>query len=192
VKYPLNISPIYEQAKAYTEKSIDYTLDYNGFEQTNKAAREAKVKRLIVGNFCQFYICELCKINHFEYKTDDSSHDKPDSYDLIINGHKADCKASVRTGFEGQVTSNIENSDIDLYIFLMVDEQFNWIEPLGVTSSDKFKANCTRINKGELIRNTGMKQKLDHSYFIDVDKMKGFESGMMWAATHNANLKRAA
>lgn len=186
-KLPITTTVISE-AKLYAMESIKHTVDYKGWGDCHQ-----KLCRITIGNFCQLWLAEFCKINGIPHVKDNSSPYEPDKCDLTINGHAIDCKSSVVSSLPMQVSPHCEKQEnIDFYAFFSTDKEMNFIEPLGFISRLKFMKEAMVVNVGDTIPGTNLVQRFDKSYFINKENLYGFFNGVDYFVNTPKRQKEAA
>lgn len=164
-------------AQEYANASISYTYDYQGWEDqkgTNK-----KYNRILIGRFGQEWLYNFCKLNNLNVEKDRSSYKENDKYDLMISGKLVDVKTSISELFIGQISPGCyKNELIDIYCFILTDEQISFIEPIGFISRGKFIENCYYVPHNGLIRGKIENRFLEGSYFIDRNNIYDFYGGI--------------
>jgi len=161
----------------YARESIEHTLDYEGWEDGFR-----KMGRITTGKFAQLWLHEFCRLNGIPSFKDKSSPFVPDREDLRINGYSIDSKVTMRTDWDGQVSKNHDKAkaDIDIYAFFRTNKIISFIEPLGFCWANELDSVGHRVNEGEMIPGTNVKQRFGHSYFIDAKDMKEFLQFLEW------------
>ncbi|RLA39667.1 MAG: hypothetical protein DRR06_18755 [Gammaproteobacteria bacterium] len=186
MKYPANNSALHE-ARIYANESINYTADFQGWQDGHK-----KYQRILTGRFCQAWLTQLMIINNIPCTGDNSTPYTEDSGDLHINGWNIDCKASVHRELAGQISSAFDRPDnsIDLYCFFVTDKSCSFIEPLGFIGKSKVIESSARINCGETILETGFTQRFNYSYFVDMSMVKSFDEIVEWLRLNPKSMEK--
>ncbi len=174
-KFPTSTSYLSE-ARLYALDSINHTYDYDGFEN---GCENKKLSRITVGNCCQLWLAEFCSLNEIDHKKDISSPYKADRQDLYIKGYSIDCKASIRSDLDLQVSPHILKQDnIDYYFFCETDNKLSFIKPLGFISRTDYMDKSTKVKRGDKLPGSNLTQFFDESYFLHASELIGFEDGI--------------
>lgn len=168
VHYPTNTS-ILTEARLYATDSIQHTMDYHGFESKSPRELKKKFERITIGNYGQLWVAEYCRINGIPYHKDESSPEKPDDYDLIAHGYRIDVKTSIIPELVGQVGPGVIDKPIDYFCFLQTDRLCSYVAPWGLISADEYKKIAVKVNEGEVIPGTTIKQAFGCSWFLPQD-----------------------
>lgn len=183
MRLPINIDAL-QLARLYAIDSINYTHDYHGFDGENKDNAK-KIERIMVGKLCEMWLAQYCKLNRIDYKPDESTPQETDSGDLFVHGWNVDCKGTIHPGFAGQISKNHDskNNTIDYYAFFRTDRFMSFIEPLGMIHKSKVHASSRKICEGEEIPGTGIKQRFDYSYIVDIKKLVPLDAAIQKLAS---------
>lgn len=161
-------------AVSYSNKSIEFTYDYSGWE--HEGGTERKRKRIEVGRFGQEWFCSYLRLNGIACHSDDTSPEQNDKYDvMVMNKLLIDIKTSSHPGFIGQVSPGVFGKNgLFAYCFLLTDKEYSFVEPLGFAKPED-KDLFYFIDHGQPIRDTGFTNNFNKgSYFIDQEKMIPF------------------
>lgn len=162
VNYPVT-TMLLAEARLYASDSIQHTMDYHGFRGGDL---DKKRERITVGNFCQLWVCEFCRLNGVSYSKDASSPDRPDDYDLIAHGYRIDVKSSIDARLIGQVSSGVINKPVDYFCFMLTDRQCTFIAPYGLIEAVEYRNIAVEVNEGDMIPGTTLRQRFGKSYFL--------------------------
>lgn len=161
VFYPVNTIAIME-ARLYANESIEYTADFAGWKDKYK-----KKQRLIIGNFVQYWVYEFCRLNKIQYQVDETTPYENDKFDIKVYGKIMDVKASVHENFVGQVTEEALNKDIDFFSFFLTDANCSFIAPYGVIGKEQYRQLSVKLQEGDTIPGTKIKNKFNVTNFIE-------------------------
>ena len=165
VIYPVS-TDIITDAKVYATESINYTMDYEGFENRCEKDLQKKMERIVYGKFGQLWVAEFCRLNGVNCKSDKSSPYVPDKSDLEIDSLKIDVKVSVIKHLVGQVSPGAVKADYDYFCFMLVDRDCKWVCPYGFISCEDFRRVMVEVERGQKIPGTNIVQKFMASYFL--------------------------
>lgn len=170
--YPVATTMLTE-ARMYAVESINYTMDYDGWDDGHK-----KMERITTGKFAQLWLCEFCRVNNILYQKDRSSPKMADSGDLVINGWNVDCKVSTIPLLAGQVSKHHDSpkNNINIYFFFLTDGQMSFIKPVGCIRKEHLIDVSKKVLEGEKIPDTNIVQRFGYSYFADTTKLPTFET----------------
>lgn len=165
MKYPFT-NELTKKAKEYAEKAHYYTHKHYGFEGTTK---DQQIRRWVVGGVAQNIIEKFCNINNIECISDSTTYKQNDKFDLIINGFIFDIKstnANIPCQVNDSSMKKAKNGETHCFYFVKFDRDFKWYEPIGFSTIRHYFTNCTKVENGQVIPGTNIKNKFKTTYVM--------------------------
>jgi hypothetical protein len=138
----------------YAQRSLEFTINYGGWEPESEEDVEKKKTRIAIGKIGQLWLKRVCELNQVPFIDDITDYETPDEYDVIIYNHKFDVKTTKNGFCPGQINSALRTKPMDYYCFVSYICNTHKLITHGVITFEDFWEQSTFIAQGELLPGT--------------------------------------